>query len=207
MGTSLLDWGVASRPLRGQQVSGDLHLVAPFTGGALMAALDGLGHGPSAEAASRAAVELMQRTPHLPVDELLEACHAALGRLRGVVMSLASFDARASRMTWLGVGNVEGILIRALAGSGVARERLLLQGGIVGQTLPSIRTATLRLTRNDVIIFATDGVDAGFLDSRLLDDVRQALPAERLAHDILERHSRGRDDALVLVARYLGEQA
>lgn len=204
MGAPVLDWSVASRPLSGQPVSGDSHLVAPFEGGALMAALDGLGHGPDAETASRAAVELMRGAPQLPVDALVKNCHAALGRLRGVVMSLASFDARRSRMTWVGVGNVEGLLVRPLDGMGVARERLLVQGGIVGQTLPSIRPSTVPLSRNDVIIFATDGVDPAFLDSRLLDAVRQLAPVERLAHDVLERHAKGRDDALVLVARYLG---
>jgi negative regulator of sigma-B (phosphoserine phosphatase) len=110
-------------------------------------------------------------------------------------------------MTWLGVGNVEGLLVRSLNGPGVAKERLLVQGGIVGQTLPTIRPSTVRLTRNDVIIFATDGVEAEFLDSRLLDSIRDLAPAETLARSVLERHSKERDDALVLVARYLGGPA
>lgn len=201
---AVLDWGVASRPLPGQTVSGDAHLVAQFPGGAVMAAIDGLGHGPDAEAASRAAVEAMSSSPQLPAEELLKKCHFALGRLRGVVMSLATFDTASSRMTWLGVGNVEGLLIRALPGAGVVRERLLIQGGIVGQNLPAIRPTTLKLSRNDVIIFATDGVDAAFLDSRLLDALRDTAPSDTLARYILESHSRGRDDALVLVARFLG---
>lgn len=203
----VLDWSVASRPLPGQLVSGDSHLVAPFAGGALMAAIDGLGHGPDAETASRVSVGVMREAPQLPVEDLLRNCHVALGRLRGVVMSLASFDVQSSRMTWLGVGNVEGILVRALVGSGVARERLLVQGGIVGQTLPTMRPATVRLSCNDVIIFATDGIDGGFLDSRLLDAVRDLAPVELLARGILDRHAQDRDDALVLAARYLGGPA
>ena len=207
MNTPFLDWSVASRPLPGQMVSGDAHLVAPFTGGVLIAALDGLGHGPDAEASSHAAIEAMSPRPELPVDQLVKNCHRALGRLRGVVMSLASFDVPKARMTWLGVGNVEGLLVRSLSGTGVAKERLLVQGGIVGQTLPTIRPSTVRLTRNDVVIFATDGVEAEFLDSRLLDSIRDHASAETLARYILERHAKGRDDALVLVARYLGEPA
>ena len=47
------------------------------------------------------------------MEVLLEQCHRALARTRGVVMSVASVRARELTVTWLGVGNVEGVLARS----------------------------------------------------------------------------------------------
>ena len=52
----MIEWGVASRALPGETRSGDLHVVESFAGGALVAAVDGLGHGEeAADAADRVA--------------------------------------------------------------------------------------------------------------------------------------------------------
>jgi phosphoserine phosphatase RsbX len=53
----------------------------------------------------------------------------------------------------------------------------------------------------DVLILATDGIRAGFADGLKLDE-----PTRILADKILNRHFKGNDDALVLVARYLGKR-
>jgi serine phosphatase RsbU (regulator of sigma subunit) len=203
MSSAVLDWGVATRPLPGEMLSGDAHLVVPFPGGALMAAVDGLGHGPAAEAAARAAIEVLRQAPHRPVAELVAACDEALKRLRGVVMSLASFDVARSQMTWLGVGNVESIHFRK-QGMGFVRERLFVRGGIVGQSLGTLRPATVSVAPDDVFVLATDGLDSRFVDATLIESVQRGEGVERMAQQLLERHAQARDDALVLVARYLG---
>jgi hypothetical protein len=196
----VLDWAVAGQPIAGEVVSGDLHLVAPFSGGVLVAVIDGLGHGRDAETAARAALEVLGQGPGLPVESLVARCHDALTRLRGVVMSLASFDSTRASMTWIGIGNVEGVLLRRAPLAGQARrERLLLWGGIVGQTLPRLRPATLPVSPGDVILLATDG-----LHTDSLDDVRTSDTVEGIATGVLAKHARGTDDALVLVARYRG---
>jgi len=46
---------------------------------------------------------------------------------RGVVLSLASIDPAHGMMTWLGVGNVQGVLMRANAKNGNGQESLLLR--------------------------------------------------------------------------------
>lgn len=204
MGTPFLEWAVAARPLRGEAVSGDQHLVAGFPGGVLVAVIDGLGHGPSAEAAARAAIEVLKEEPARPVADLMARCDTALGRLRGVVMSLASFEVTTASMSWIGVGNVEAALIRCLTGQAVLRERLLLWGGIVGQSPGRLRPATLKMVRGDVIVFTTDGIAADFLSETFLAKVRSGESTEELANHVLERHAQERDDALVLVARYRG---
>ncbi len=111
-----LELGIAERPLPGQARSGDRAVLAEFAGGALVAAIDGLGHGEkAADAAAIAADVLAERRDDEPED-LIEACHAALRLTRGVVMTLAWFDLAGGRMSWTGVGNVEGRLVHAAAG-------------------------------------------------------------------------------------------
>jgi negative regulator of sigma-B (phosphoserine phosphatase) len=102
-------------------------------------------------------------------------------------------------MAWVGVGNVEGILLRADPGARPANERVPLRGGVVGDQLPSLRDSVSPITRGDLLIFATDGVHAGFAERLPVSDQPQ-----RIADWILGRHATGADDALVLVARYVG---
>src|SRR5882762_8542778 len=103
---ALVDWGVATRPIAGEAVSGDLHLVQPFNHGVLLAAIDGLGHGKEAVAAAKKAVAVLKKHPREPVVQLIQRCHEALMETRGAVMTVVSLHASKGPMTWLGVGNV-----------------------------------------------------------------------------------------------------
>jgi negative regulator of sigma-B (phosphoserine phosphatase) len=197
--TLAIEWGVASRALAGQSVSGDVSAVVRTANGVVVAAVDGLGHGSEAATAAEIAAETLKTHAEESLAEIIGRCHRALRRTRGVAISIASFDARQGTMTWTGIGNVEGTLFRAASNALPAREALLLRGGVVGYALPQLRIATLPVTRGDTLIFATDGVGAGFR--------HRSVPggfARDLAADILLRHGREHDDALVLAARYIG---
>lgn len=195
----LLEWGVASRALAGEVESGDRHIVAPFEGGTLVGAVDGLGHGPEAAAAAEVAVDILEAAPQTSVIGLMRRCHEGLVSTRGVVMSLATFDARGSSMTWIGVGNVEGVLLRAGANATSGREMLLLRGGVVGYQLPQLAASEIPVWPGDTLIFATDGVGKEFSIG-----LRTGEPPQQLAQRILEAHGKGTDDALVVVARFVG---
>src|SRR5207302_625292 len=104
----------------------------------LVAAIDGLGHGEGAAQASGLAVETLAREPSAPVDDQLRRCHERLKGTRGAVMSLARFDSDRSEMTWSGVGNVEGMLLRLDPTANRRRESLLVFGGVVGGALAGI---------------------------------------------------------------------
>jgi negative regulator of sigma-B (phosphoserine phosphatase) len=197
----LIELGIAAKPREGEAELGDLYLVKPFDHGALLAAVDGLGHGPEAALAAKTAVATLAGHAHEPVISLVKRCHERLMRTRGVVMSLASLDAEGSTLTWLGVGNVEAVLLRADAAADPPRENVLLRSGVVGYQLPTLRASILPVTRGDVLIFATDGIRGGFLE-----DVTWSHPPQQTAEQILARCAKGTDDALVLVARYLGRE-
>jgi negative regulator of sigma-B (phosphoserine phosphatase) len=133
------------------------------------------------------------------VIALFKECHAQLRDTRGVVMSLALLNARDAAMTWMGVGNVECVVVRASSSAGPRIEPLLLRGGVVGSQLPSLYAGIVPVQRGDTLIFATDGVRSDFVHSlNVLDEPQQ------IAERILAQHRKGADDALVLVARYQG---
>lgn len=166
-----------------------------------MAVIDGLGHGEDAASAARIAAEALQENAGLPVIPLLRICHQKLRDTRGVVMSIATFNPMESTVSWLGVGNVEGVLLHRDSYGTVSRELLSLRGGVVGDQLPNLITSILPVSRGDTLVFATDGVRNDFVDGITVGD-----PVQRTAENILAHHARGTDDALVLVVRYSGLQ-
>jgi phosphoserine phosphatase RsbX len=195
---SILEWAFAGIALDGKD-SGDLEVVAPFPDGALVGLIDGLGHGPEAAGAAKAAAKIIRAHAGESPLSLFQQCHAGIRNTRGVAMSLASLNGRGSSMSWLGVGNVEGILVRANRAASPRRESMLLMGGVVGYQLPSLRETTLSLSFGDRLVFATDGIGSGFIE-----DVNAECGPQKMADLILARHAKRSDDALVLVACYLG---
>ncbi len=196
---TLVEYGLCARPMPGQTESGDLHVVASFMDGILIAAIDGLGHGSEAAAAAQAAHEEMSKCPRSPVGDLMQNCHAALRKTRGVVLSMASIDARRNELTWAGVGNVEGALYRANPAAIPPREALPQRGGVVGYRLPPMRVATLPVGLDDVLIFATDGIDGGYRCESPI-----GWSPQDFADHVVKHHGKETDDALVLVVRYRG---
>jgi serine/threonine protein phosphatase PrpC len=198
----LIEWGAAAAALPGQAVSGDRFVVAPFPDGALVAVADGLGHGADAAAAADIAVNILQAHAAEAVISLVRRCHDALARTRGVVLTLASFNAADDSMTWLGVGNAEGVLLRGPTASGrpaSPRETALLRAGVVGYQLPPLRASVLPVAPGDTLILTSDGIHSGFAVAVTPTDSPQ-----QIADRILGQYNRQTDDAIVLVVRYLG---
>ena len=177
--------------------SGDRHLISCHQKGVLIAVIDGIGHGKEAAKSAKTAVSILKERPSESLTSLVERCHEQLQGMRGVVLSLAAIDASHGVMTWLGVGNVQGVLMRADNNKhSNVLEPLLLRAGVVGCQLPPLHATVLPIARGDTIYFATDGVSSTFADSlSALENPQKA--AER----ILRQFQTGKDDALVLVTR------
>ncbi len=193
----IIDWGTAGSALAGEETSGDRGVIVPFPGGALVAVIDGLGHGREAALAAERAERVMIAAPYAPVTDLMERCHAELKGTRGAVISVASFDAEHGTMTWLGVGNVEALLIRA--DPDAPSEAVAMRGGTVGFQLPRLHPRTLQVFPGDMLVLASDGIKHGFKA-----EVLGAREPQHIADEILRLWSRTTDDALVVVARYRG---
>jgi phosphoserine phosphatase RsbX len=195
----IIEYGIATYALPGEAQSGDRHLVLHRAEGVLIAAIDGLGHGPEAAFAAESAVSILQSSsPEDSVISLVQRCHEGLRSTRGVVMSLASIDSKQGLLTWIAVGNVQGVLLRRQSTRASVPDELLLRAGVVGERLPPLQAAMLPITKGDTLVFVTDGIHSDF--------VLNLSPLEapqKSAERILAEHRRGNDDALVLVTRYL----
>jgi len=197
-GMSLIEWSVAEEVLPGQKQSGDRYVVKSLPEGELLAVVDGIGHGEDAALSAKLAVSALNGSDALSPIALLRRCQQRLQGTRGAVLSLAWFSSSDGTMTWLGVGNVAGVLLRREA-YGVARqESLLLRAGTVGAQLPYVSASVLPVSYGDTLIFATDGIRSGFADTLNVN-----ASTQEIARHIIENHWRKIDDGLVLVARYV----
>ena len=185
----------ATRPHPHETVSGDAWTVQWAADGACrLAVVDGLGHGPAAHEAAAAAVRALAAAPDLAPERALALCQRALAGTRGAALAIVRIDLAAGRLTYAGVGNVEGRLWRP-----EGERRLLAQRGIVGATLPTIRPVDAR-PRGGLAPASlhSDGVSDRFASAALPE---WGGPIQPLAEAILRRHGRVTDDATVLIAR------
>jgi len=197
--SEIIEWSAATIPLPGQTECGDRPFVKIFRHGALVAAVDGVGHGAEAAFAAKLATDVLAGyTDPQSLIAMVQECHEKLRGSRGAVMSLAWFDALDNTVTWLGVGNVEGILLHKDAHVIPGQEILLLRAGVVGDHLPRLSASIIQLSDGDLLMFATDGIRPGFAYG-----TDPNISPRDIASRILAQHARGTDDVLILVARYI----
>jgi serine phosphatase RsbU (regulator of sigma subunit) len=199
LSASAMDYGVARFTLPGQEDCGDDHIVANRGNGVLIGVVDGVGHGREAAAAAKLATSTLAKCARTSLDSVVYTCHEQLRKTRGVALSLASIDVATSLMTWLGIGNVQGVLVRAASAERAYQQVLLLRAGIVGIQLPVLQHALLPVSRGDTLVFATDGVRGDFAQ-----DLSPFEAPQKAADRILQQYRSGNDDALVFVARFSG---
>jgi hypothetical protein len=197
-----VSWGAATRTCPGKAVSGDLAVVHPAQAGTLFAAVDGAGRGAPAARAAQRAREVLARLVGPDLQALLAGTHEALKPTRGVALALAFVPTAGRTLSWVAVGNVAGVVMEVTADGRRRSTWLRTPGGVAGHALPATVPAVVELRHGDVLILTTDGVDTGFGASLEL----HGRPGD-IAERILARHWSGTDDAVALVARFLGDPA
>ncbi|BBZ41968.1 SpoIIE family protein phosphatase [Mycobacterium conspicuum] len=196
-----IEWAAAGRPRPGEYVCGDQAIAASIEDqGALFGVVDGLGHGPSAANAAIAAAEAVRKARGERVEVLVQLCHRVLEGTRGAAMTLAQFDFQTGQLYWTGVGNVTANLVAKAAPGVKVRSSARLAAGIVGYRIPEIFPAQVIPVRTgDLLIIASDGITEDHLEH-----IDFAAPATGIAEQILAKHSKESDDAMVLAARHRG---
>ncbi|HEY5531156.1 MAG TPA: SpoIIE family protein phosphatase [Candidatus Anoxymicrobiaceae bacterium] len=194
-----VECSVAARPMIGQAISGDTFVCHPFEGGTLVCAIDGLGHGEEAAVASELAKEIMERHASESLIDLLKRCDSQMKHTRGAVASLARFDTDEHTLSWLGVGNVDGVLYHHGSDGKVERESMASRGGVIGYMMPSLRVSTFELRAGDTLVLATDGLSGGFSDH-----IEYHADLSVIVSSLLQDYGKTGDDALVIAARYTG---
>jgi len=104
-----------------------------------------------------------------------------------------------STLTWLGVGNVEGVLLRDSPSVNPRVEAMRLRPGVAGYRLPALQVVRTPIAPGDLLILLTDGIRHDFVHEFSSGD-----QPGKIAEYISSNFWRGVDDGLVLVARYLG---
>jgi negative regulator of sigma-B (phosphoserine phosphatase) len=115
-------------------------------------------------------------------------------------MTLARVDFASKTLTWTGVGNVSANVVSKDAAGVHIRSSARLAAGIVGYRIPEISPAQVISIRvGDLIVLASDGIAEDHLDH-----IDFAASAAVITDQILGKHAKETDDAMVLAARHRG---
>lgn len=189
---SSMEVGVVCVPMPGEEVCGDSWAVDFKQGRFFVLVADGLGHGPEAARASRAAVvSFLEQGPHALVD-LMRAAHQEMRSTRGAAVALASVEG--ARLHFAGVGNIAAAVV-----SPGDVQRLVSMNGTLGHQAHRMQQFSYAWSPGATLVMCSDGLATQW---RL--DPYPGLLARHpsLVAGVLYRDfARGRDDATVLVAR------
>ena len=185
-------FGVMQAAVAGESVCGDGFASAVLPNGvALHMVVDGLGHGPLANLASRTAVDVVQRHADSPPVELLERCHNALRSSRGAALAIARVDPGARRVRYAGIGNIAGCVVHG----GQVRQ-MVSHNGTAGHQVRRLQEFEYDWLPGAVLLMHSDGLTShwnlhhypGFL----------TRDPSVIAGLLYRDYKRGRDDVTVL---------
>jgi anti-sigma regulatory factor (Ser/Thr protein kinase) len=187
--------GGVSVPLAGEEDCGDSWIFQERPGIARLMVADGLGHGPLAADASRAAVRTARERPNDPAPALLERIHGALRATRGAAVAVAEIDLAAQVVRFAGVGNIAATIVPH---TGPAR-RLVSIAGTAGHEVRKIVEFTYPWDARSLLLMHSDGLQShwSFDPYPGLIERHPSLIAGVMYRD----YARGRDDVTVVVAR------
>ncbi|SCL16885.1 Anti-sigma regulatory factor (Ser/Thr protein kinase) [Micromonospora rhizosphaerae] len=187
--------GGLTRPITGEQVSGDGYAVRVAEGRHQVLVCDGLGHGPLAAAATDAAFAAFRAAPAGPPGAVVLHLHRAMSHTRGAALAVAELDPAAGLLRYAGLGNIAAMIVVG----GERRRSLVSLPGIAGHRRPAVREYDYPWQAGATLVMHSDGVvDRWDLaDYPGLDGRAPLVTAATLLRDAGIR----RDDACVLVAR------
>jgi hypothetical protein len=184
--------GVVCVPKPGEEVCGDSWAVDLKDGRFFVLVADGLGHGPDAARASRAAVVSFLEQGPRDVVELLRGLDPELRSTRGAAVSIAALDG--GRLHYTGVGNISG----AVATPG-GTQRMVSMNGTLGHQSHRMQQFSYPWSAESTLVMCSDGLSTQWR----LDPYPGLLTRHPsvVAGVLYRDFARGRDDMTVLVAR------
>jgi anti-sigma regulatory factor (Ser/Thr protein kinase) len=187
-----LRFGAVCSPKEGEIESGDTWRLAQdgLARYSLMVA-DGLGHGSLAATAANAAAESFTHAPFDPPQIQIERAHQALTGTRGAAVACAQWSATAA-VAYAGIGNIAGRLATAESSRG-----LVSHNGTLGFQLRRVQQFDYPISNGTLLIMHSDGLSARW-DLNDHQGLRRHHPA-LIAATLYRDHTRGRDDATILV--------
>ncbi|SCE83506.1 SpoIIE family protein phosphatase [Micromonospora mirobrigensis] len=187
--------GALTRPITGEQVSGDGYAVRVAEGRRQLLTCDGLGHGPLAASATGAALAAFRDAPAGPPGVVVQHLHRAMSHTRGAALAVAEIDREAGVLRYAGLGNISAAVVE----EGQRRRGLVSLPGIAGHQRPSVREYDYPFGPDATLVMHSDGV----VDRWDLADYPGLVGRAPtvVAATLLRDAGTRRDDACVLVAR------
>jgi anti-sigma regulatory factor (Ser/Thr protein kinase) len=199
-GTSLtppadeIELGAVCLPKKGEEVSGDAWLMQASEQTRAVLVIDGLGHGPSAARAARAATEAFAANAAAPPGALMKICHSALASTRGAAGAAASVAPAKECGTFAGVGNI-ACRVEAVG----ERRQLVSHSGTLGHVMRRVQEFDFHFPAGALLILHSDGLTSRWTGS---DYPGLAARHAGLIAGVLYRdHDRGTDDVTVVVLK------
>jgi anti-sigma regulatory factor (Ser/Thr protein kinase) len=186
--------GALLAPYPGETECGDAWAFAAPDAGETVFVADGSGHGILAARASTRAVEVFVENARRDPPALAVTLHRALASTRGAAIGLARVDWRHKQIRFVGIGNIAGSVV-----SGGTMKRMVSHNGTAGHVAPRISEFTYTFDGRPLLILHSDGIGTRW-DLSAYPGLAQLHPS-LIAGVLYRDHSRGRDDASVLVLR------
>jgi anti-sigma regulatory factor (Ser/Thr protein kinase) len=185
-------WAGLVRPITGETECGDV-FGADETEGRLTGVLcDGLGHGPLAAPAARAAVATVLEDPGGEPAALVERAHRRISHTRGGALAVVRVT---GQVVWFaGLGNIAASVL-----ADGARKGMLSVPGIAGHQARTIRQFEYAAPPGAAVILHSDGI-SGRWEPAALPGLNARDPLVVAATLLAQAGSR-RDDAGVLVLK------
>jgi phosphoserine phosphatase RsbX len=187
-----LSWAVLAYAKHHDQPCGDGYAIRRNDDRILFAVADGAGSGTAAAQVAELCLSSLEGSQGT-IESDFRRCHAALQGGRGAAMALVAVSTETGVITWASVGDVDGLLLRNVAGRRKEKAAITQIGGTLGITFNGVAPQSHRLLPGDLLVLTTDGVLRDFAQKTTLNH-----SAERSAQRILQDFSRPNDDSLVL---------
>lgn len=206
-----LEFGAATRAVPMMTVNGDAFVIKQWGESALVAVIDGLGHGQFAHRASQIARQYVESHYDQPLEAIFRGAERVCRATRGVVMALARFDFFGRqksdggivrsfnptfpiRLTFASVGNVE---VRVFGSP--EPMNLIVRRGVIGLNAPAPVVTEHRWDPRSVMVLHSDGVRIHWRWEDFAGPTEAS--ATVAAQQLLRALAKDPDDATVVVVK------
>jgi anti-sigma regulatory factor (Ser/Thr protein kinase) len=189
-----LEVGAVCLPKTGEEVAGDGWLLEASGDYRTIMVMDGLGHGPNAARAARAATEAFAAHPSATPGALMQICHGALAATRGAAGAAARVAPAKRHGSFAGVGNIACRV--EMTGE---RRQLVSHSGTLGHVMRRVQEFEFAFPAGALLILHSDGLTARWSS----EDYPGLLAkhAGLIAGVLYRDHNRGTDDVTVVVLK------
>ncbi len=193
-GAARFQVGLASRPVSGEDVSGDAWAVRLGDNAVLIMVADGLGHGVLAADASSAAVDAFNRSAEKCPAGLVQVIHGALRGTRGAAVAVASVEFSQARVRFAGLGNIAGVIVTSSKSYS-----MVSHNGTAGHEARQIKEFVYPWTNESLIVMHSDGLSSSW-NPASFPGLQRRHPSV-IGALLYREAARERDDACVIVGK------